>query len=201
MPSNVMVKICGLRRPIEARAAVDAGADLLGVILSQARRRVTREEAAEILAEAPKGVVKVGVFVDPELEEVESAIEIAGLHMVQLCGAESPEFCSRISVPVLKSFRITLAGLVPDPAGYPGPVHHVDAPGVPGGAGIEWDWTQAAVLAARFPVLLAGGLKPETVGEVIRAVSPWGVDVSSGVESEGMKDLAKVRQFVAAAKG
>ncbi len=200
MSSGVKVKICGLRRPAEARAAVEAGADMLGVVLCEARRRVSHQEAREILGEAPSGIQKVGIFVDPTIDEVEAAVVEAGIEVAQLCGSESPEFCERLTIPTMKSFRVTDNGIQPDPDAYSGPILHVEAPNVPGGAGLEWDWTQAAGLTSRFKVLLAGGLKPQNVGDVIAAVSPWGVDVSSGVESDGSKDVEKIRRFVAAAK-
>ena len=200
MPSGIKVKICGLRRPLDARAAVEAGADMLGVLLCASRRQVSLNEAAEILGEAPETVRKVGIFVDPELEEVEAAVEIAGIEVAQLSGDESPEFCDRLSIETMKSFRVTADGVVPYPFAYAGPIRHVDAPNVRGGAGIEWDWSRAAGLAAKVDVLLAGGLDLQNVARVIRAVAPWGVDVSSGVESDGVKDIEKIRRFVEAAK-
>ena len=104
MPSGIKVKICGLRRPLDARAAVEAGADMLGVLLCASRRQVSLDEAAEILGEAPETVRKVGIFVDPELEDVEAAVEIAGVEVAQLSGDESPEFCDRLSIETMKSF-------------------------------------------------------------------------------------------------
>ncbi len=200
MPSSTRVKICGLRQPLEARAAVEAGADLVGVVLCAARRQVSLLEAAEILSEVPAAVRKVGIFVDPELDEVEAAVEIVGIEVAQLCGAELPEFCDRLSIGTMKSFRMADHGVVPDPFAYAGPIRHVEAPNVRGGAGIEWDWSRAAGLAAKADVLLAGGLDPNNVAHAIEAVSPWGVDVSSGVESDGAKDIEKIWRFIEAAK-
>ena len=200
MPEGIRVKICGLRRPAEARAAVEAGADMVAVVLCPARRRVSLSRAAEILGEAPATVRKVGVFVNPRFEEVAAAIEIAGIEVAQLCGDEPPEFCDRLGIEAMKSFRVTDDGVMPDPFAYANPIRHVDAPHVVGGAGIEWDWSRAAGLAAKVDVLLAGGLNPDNVKRAIEAVSPWGVDVSSGVESDGDKDIEKIHRFVEAAR-
>ena len=200
MGAETRVKICGLRDVRAARAAVAAGADMIGVLLSPSRRMVGLEVAAEVLAEASERVVKVGVFVDPSLEEVMAAVEEAGIQAAQLCGSESPDFCRSLGVPAIKSFRIFADGARPEPREYPGPLHHVDAPNALGGAGLEWDWSLAAELAARYEVLLAGGLNPENVGRAIISVSPWGVDVSSGVETGGVKDLDKILRFIEAAK-
>lgn len=201
MPSHIRVKICGLRDPSEARVAVQAGADMLGVVLCAARRQVSLTEAAEILAEAPSNVRKVGVFVDPDIEEVEAAVEVAGIEIAQLCGAESPEFCSHLDVEVMKSFRVVDRRIVPDPFAYPGRIRHFDSPNMCGGSGIEWDWGSTAALAAEVDVLLAGGLDQQNVANAVQAVLPWGVDVSSGVESDGTKDAEKIYRFVEIAKG
>ena len=200
MPERIRVKICGLRRPAEARAAVEAGADMLSVVLCPARRRVPLPLAAEILSEGPATVRKVGVFVNPRFEEVAAAVEIAGIEVAQLCGDESPEFCDSLSIEAMKSFRVTEDGVTPDPFAYASPIKQVDAPHVVGGAGIEWDWSRAARLAAKVDVLLAGGLNPDNVKRAIEAVSPWGVDVSSGVETDGEKDIEKIHRFVEAAR-
>ena len=200
MPERIRVQICGFRRPEEARAAVEAGADMLAVVLCPARRRVSLPLAAEILSEAPSTVRKVGIFVNPRFEEVAAAVEIAGIEMAQLCGDESPEFCDSLGVEAMKSFRVTDEGVTPDPFAYANPIKHVDAPHVMGGAGIEWEWSRAAGLAARVDVILAGGLNPDNVKRAIEAVLPWGVAVSSGVETDGDKDIEKIHRFVEAAR-
>ncbi|MCY3802237.1 MAG: phosphoribosylanthranilate isomerase [Chloroflexi bacterium] len=200
MSKRIRVQICGFRRPEEARAAVEAGADMVAVVLCPARRRVPLPLAAEILSEAPAGVRKVGIFVNPRFEEIAAAVEIAGIEVAQLNGDESPEFCDSLEVEAMKSFRVTDAGVVPDPFAYATPIKHVDAPHVVGGAGIEWDWSRAAELATKFDLVLAGGLNPDNVKRAIEAVSPWGVAVSSGVETDGDKDIGKIHRFVEAAK-
>ena len=201
MAEPVKVKICGLRDPGSAAVAIEAGADMLGVILCPARRQVTLEEGAVILAGAGNGVLKVGVFVDPDADEVRAAIDVIGLDIIQLNGNESPEFCSQFSIPVMKSFEVTPLGVVPDPAPYPAGPIHLDAPGVAGGGGVEWDFSLARGVAAEREVMMSGGLKPENVEAAIVTVRPWAVDVSSGVETDGVKDPALIRAFVERARG
>ena len=196
MPERVRVKICGLRDPGSAAVAIDAGAAMLGVVLCPARRQVTVDEAAAILAEAGGDVRKVGVFVDPGFDEVLAAVDVIGLDIIQLQGNESPEFCKSLSVTAMKSFKVTSRGALPDPSLYlPGPIH-LDAPGAVGGAGMAWDFSHARGIASERQVMLAGGLNPGNVAAAIIEVEPWAVDVSSGVETDGEKDPALIRAFV-----
>ncbi len=200
MAEPVKVKICGLRDRDSAAVAAAAGADMLGVILCPARRQVTLDQAVVILAGAGKGVRKVGVFVDPDADEVRAAIDTIGLDIIQLNGEESPEFCNQFSIPVMKSFKATPQGVLPDPARYPpGPIH-LDAPGTAGGSGVEWDISLARGIASERPVMLSGGLNPDNVADAIITVRPWAVDVSSGVETDGAKDPALIRAFVERAR-
>lgn len=200
MADRVRVKICGLRDAESAAVAVAAGADMLGVILCPARRQVTLDKAARILGEAGAGVLKVGIFVDPTLEEVQAAIEAAALDYVQLNGNESAAFCVAVGPAAIKSFKATVAGLQPDPTDYPDGPLHLEAPGTTGGAGVPWDFSLASVIAGQRPAILSGGLDPENVAVAIATVEPWAVDVSSGVETDGVKDHAKIRAFIANAR-
>ncbi|MDP6348868.1 MAG: phosphoribosylanthranilate isomerase [Chloroflexota bacterium] len=200
MADRIRVKICGLRDPEAVAVAVAAGADMLGVVLCPARRRVTLDEAARILGDAGKGALKVGVFVDPTIEEVQAAIETVGLDFVQLNGSESPEFCAAVGPTAIKSFKATPTGMHPDPSTYAdGPIH-LEAPGTTGGAGVPWDFSLASAIARQRPVMLSGGLDPDNVAVAIASVEPWAVDVSSGVETDGVKDHAKVRAFITNAR-
>jgi phosphoribosylanthranilate isomerase len=201
MTDRVKVKICGLRDAEAAAVAVAAGADMLGVILCPSRRQVTLERAAQILREAGDGVLKVGVFVNPTIEEVRDAIAAAGLDYVQLNGGESAAFCATVGPAAIKSFKATAAGLQPDPSTYAdGPIH-LEAPGTTGGSGVPWDFSLASEIARQRPVMLSGGLDADNVAAAIATVEPWAVDVSSGVETEGAKDHAKIRAFIARARG
>lgn len=209
---NVVVKICGNRSAPELIAAAQAGADLVGIIFANARRRVPVEQARQMVEELREKVPDppqiVGVFVDQPEEEVNRTADFVGLDLVQLHGREGPDYWARIERPLIIARRIG-AGLSPEtaeqilaPAIAYAEAHdslclvepHVD--GAPGGAGVRLATELAQGLAKRYAFLLAGGLTPATVAGVIRAVRPWGVDVSSGVETDGVRDLAKVGRFV-----
>ncbi len=207
----VSVKICGIRTPAAALAAADAGADLLGLVFAPSKRQIRIEVAREIvtaLRSAPRGqdVTVVGVFVDEMPERIAEIAACIGLDWVQLSGHEPPQTAAALDLPSIKALRFDgdpseQAWLERDETCEAAPIL-VDAhvPGSFGGAGVVADWQAAERLAAARPVLLAGGLTPENVATAIAAVRPWGVDVSSGVESDGVKDLAKIRAFVEAAK-
>jgi len=197
MSERVLIKICGLRNPESAVVASDAGADMIGVVLAPSRRRVTLDQATAVLAEVGPDIVKVGVFVDPDLLEVQEAITALSLDIVQLQGRETPEFCRSLSVPVLKSFKATAHGVLPDPGTYPAGPIHLDSPGTIGGSGRKWDYSLARDIASRRQVMLSGGLNPENVRSAIEVVGPWAVDVSSGVERDGNKDPVRIINFVA----
>ena len=209
---TAIVKVCGNRSGGELIAAARAGADLVGIIFANARRRVAVEDARrmveELRAEVPNPPQVVGVFVDQPEEEVNRTADFVGLDFVQLHGKEGPDYWTRMERPLIIARRISTeigleaaehelapAEAYAEKMGYLCLVEpHVE--GAPGGAGVQMKSDLAQGLAARFPFLLAGGLTPETVADVIRTVRPWGVDVSSGVETNGVKDLAKVGRFV-----
>jgi phosphoribosylanthranilate isomerase len=205
------VKICGLRTAEHAAAAAEAGADLLGFIFAPARRQIDPTEAARICAAiraATRGThtpTFVGVFVDEAPERMRAVAEECGLGAIQLSGDEAPAVASQLAgIAIIKTIRFQdtaneQAWLQSTP---PYVRLHVDAhvPGVHGGAGVQADWVQSRRLARQHPILLAGGLTPTNVGAAIEQVRPWGVDVSSGVETDGVKDSAKIRAFVAAAR-
>jgi phosphoribosylanthranilate isomerase len=192
-----LVKICGMRSAADARAAVDAGADLIGLHFCDSRRRVTPDEAHSIV-DGIEGVKLVGVFIDPSPEEIEAALNAVPLDYLQLHGSETPGDWLR---PVIKVLKVK-EGVIPEPDGWPDPIM-LDrwTPDQRGGTGEPWDWDLAAGLISRRSVFLAGGLNPSNVGPVVERLRPYGVDVSSGVESSvGLKDEALMRAFVAAAK-
>lgn len=202
---SVKIKICGLTNVADALAAAEAGADLVGLMFyERSPRNISFATAAEISRALPPAIVKVGVFVNPTEEAVRRAISECGVGLLQFHGEEPPEFCTQFGVMSLKAFRVrgpeTLAAL---------PNYHTDAwmldayaAAAHGGTGATFNWSLARE-AARFgrPIFLAGGLTPENVGEAVRQVQPFAVDVSSGVESApGQKDHAKVRAFIRAAR-
>ncbi len=204
------VKICGITSLEDAQAAVRAGADLLGFNFYPASPRYISPQACRAIAEVlrPTGVCLVGVFVNAGVEEVRSTLAECGLHLAQLSGDEPPEVLAELGGLAFKALRPAdsqaLDGMLARyPARASAPAWLLDAarPGEFGGTGQSADWRLAAGLAARAPLLLAGGLKPENVAAAVRQVRPWGVDVASGVESTtGRKDFHKMVEFIQAAR-
>lgn len=198
------VKVCGVTRPVDAEVAVDAGASAIGVILWPGSPRVVSiERAAEILARVPHGVLKVGVFVDQPRSFVEAAVRTAHLDAIQLHGREIPADYN-LGCLVLKSVPVGVDFAAASLAALPRQV-------VPlldsaderrkGGTGTTVNWSIAAGAARARSVILAGGLTPSNVGDAIRAVRPYGVDVSSGVEAApGRKRADLVRAFIEAVR-
>ncbi len=199
------VKVCGITTPVDAAAAVRAGADALGVILSDSVRQVTLEEAEAICAAVPPFVARVGVFVDAPEHFVAEAIGRLNLTAVQFHGTESPERCAATPAPVIKAVRV---GVEFDPAGaepYRGSVsallYDTYVEGMDGGTGRTFPWEAALPLPEWAPVIVAGGLRPSNVSGAIAALSPFAVDVSSGVEERPRhKDKISLYAFVAAVR-
>jgi phosphoribosylanthranilate isomerase len=202
---SVKVKICGITNLADATAAAEAGADLLGfVFYERSPRRVSTERAAEIVRALPAHVVKVGVFVNAPEETVLRATGECGLNLLQFHGDESSAYCLQFGLMAMKAFRIRDAGSLRTLSDYKTDAWLLDtfATGQPGGTGATFNW-DLAVKAQKLgrPIFLAGGLTPQNVAEAVRKVRPFGVDVSSGVESApGKKDHQKVREFIAAAR-
>jgi phosphoribosylanthranilate isomerase len=195
-----LVKVCGICDAGAAVGAAEAGADMLGLHFCSSRRRVTIDEARWIVAAlGDRRPRLVGVFIDQSEAEVGEVAELVGLDAVQLHGEEPPGFdCGR---PVIKSLKVR-DGLVPDASAWPDPVL-LDSWSADrrGGTGKTWDWEAARELVAGRRVIVAGGLTPENVAEVVHAHRPYGVDVSSGVEaSVRVKDPTLVRAFVQAVR-
>jgi phosphoribosylanthranilate isomerase len=201
-----MWKVCGITSEADADHTVAAGADAVGFVFwPRSPRAVSVDDASAIGAGLGSNVMKVGVFVDPSIDELEDAVDRAGLDVVQLSGDESPDICARAPRPVWKALRIApttpVEHALRQADRYADAVLLVDAgvPGAYGGTGEVADWEVAAELAARRRVILAGGLDAANVAAAVEAVGPWGVDVSSGVESEpGRKDADAIRAFAEA---
>lgn len=195
------VKICGITCAEDALAAVEAGANALGFVFVPGTPRCVRPEvAASILRELPPFVSTVGVFVDQPLEEVLAIITAVKLHVAQLHGQEPEAFSRRLPVPVIKALRVRDEGSLKPISSYPAHAFLLDADvaGQPGGTGRLLPWDVAVRATGLAPIILSGGLRPENVGEAVRRVRPFAVDVSSGVErSPGRKDHRKVREFIA----
>ncbi|MBZ4394311.1 phosphoribosylanthranilate isomerase [Myxococcus sp. AS-1-15] len=205
---SVRVKVCGVTRLEDARAAWDAGVDALGLnFYPPSPRYLDLATAAKLARTRPPLGALIGVFVNAAAEDIRRAVTECGLTAVQLHGDEPPEACSGFGVPVIKALRVRGADDVARTRAYVG-VGDVTgllldgaAPGY-GGGGVGFDWSLVAgVSGSGVPVLVAGGLKPSNVAEAVRATRPYGVDVASGVESApGIKDMDAVRAFVRAAK-
>ena len=202
---SVKVKICGITSVADGVAAAEAGADMIGLMFyERSPRHISLATAAEISRAVSPFIVKVGVFVNPTEEAVFRAIGECGVTLLQFHGEEAPEFCTQFGVMSMKAFRMRDAASLAALPNYQTDAYLLDAysPDAHGGTGAKFNW-DLAIDAKQLgkPVFLAGGLTPENVGEAVRRVQPFGVDVSSGVESApGKKDPAKVRGFVAAAK-
>ncbi len=196
------VKICGITSAEDASAAVKAGADALGFVFVPGTPRLVHPEAAErIVAGLPPFVTAVGVFVDQPLEEVLRIASRCNLQAVQLHGDEPEDYSRRIPLKVIKAVRVRDAWDLRPVSTYPAHAFLLDAfvEGQAGGTGTTISWDLAFQVKDRAPIILSGGLRPETVGLAVRRVRPYGVDVSSGVEAcPGRKDHQKVREFIAA---
>jgi len=195
---TIKVKICGICDSAGAQVAIEAGADLIGFHFCRSERRVTPEDAKAIIGGLSLRPTIVGVFIDQEPEEVRQIADFVGLDLLQLHGSESPGF--EAGRPLMKVLKVK-DGQVPDPDAWPDPIM-LDSWSADqrGGTGLTWDWDRALELLATRKVFIAGGLEPGNVGKVV-SLKPYGVDVSSGVESEvRIKDPDKVRAFVHAVR-
>ncbi len=207
-----VVKICGVQDPLAAEVAARAGASVIGVIMAPSRRHVEPEAVRGIrdyLRDLDLNVPVVCVVVNETAESLNDRIERSGIDMVQLSGDETPDLFDDVPVRVIKAIRVRPEQSRDDVEreidkwlDRPRPVEAIllDAyvEGHFGGTGLRADWVLAAELAERYPLMLAGGLTPENVGEGVLQVRPFGVDASSGVETSGVKDHAKIEAFISA---
>ena len=220
-----LVKICGVREVAHAAAAREAGADLIGMIFADARRRVDIQTARAIRRElGPRTEITdstadaveraraqsrrpllVGVFARQTPDEILRVLDRVELDLVQLSGGEHPALAGRIPRAIIRTTHVAAdanaAALLRDAQREPPTITHLDAASRQGGGtGRRFDWSLARELAAQRPIILAGGLTPENVAEAVAVARPWAVDVSSGIETDGVKSTEKIRAFVAAAK-
>ena len=195
------VKICGIREPLHARVASDAGADAIGLVFyAKSPRYVTPAQAARIVVELPPFVMAVGLFVDATADEVNAVLRVVALDLLQVHGDETPEFCGQFGVPFVRAVRMEEGT---DLIEYAHRFSRAKAllldahvPGTPGGTGTMFDWGRIP-RDLRMPLILSGGLTTDNVGRAVREVKPWAVDVSSGVEaSRGTKDPGKIVEFI-----
>jgi len=218
------VKICGITTMKAAVAAYEAGADAVGFVFAPSKRQVDPDRAQALIMGLPGEIDKVGVFVDEEPSAIRHIAAYAGLTHVQLHGSEPPEAIDAVGLPVIKAFRVRdaqdLAKLPAYAAKAVGLLLDPYVEGQSGGTGKTLDWSLAAqahsvlreagidvaapdepLTPGRPKLILAGGLSPENVSGAIRQAQPGGVDVSSGVETDGTKDVGKIYNFMDLAKG
>ncbi|MEK4485808.1 phosphoribosylanthranilate isomerase [Psychrobacillus sp. FSL H8-0484] len=197
------VKICGLMEKEHVQVVVDAGADAIGFVFAPSKRKLTVEQAKELAKEVPSTVLKIGVFVDPSEQEIETAFREVPLDLVQYHGNETPSFIQANAYPSVKALSVKSEDDVEHAKQFQTDYYLFDAPGVDyqGGSGLTFDWQ--LMKGHRIPadkVILAGGLNSTNVREAIQRVKPYMVDVSSGVEVDGRKDKELIRTFIRAVK-
>jgi phosphoribosylanthranilate isomerase len=203
----VKVKVCGITVPEDARVAADAGADAIGLVFAESPRRVGVERAREITAALSESILKVGVFVDEEPDEVLRIAREISLDYAQLHGGEDPKIVAEIrsgGLGVIKALRVRDESSLEAIKWYDADLFLLDAYSekAPGGTGARFDWELAKALRGYANILVSGGLSPENVREAIEFFEPYGVDASSSLEERpGKKNGELVRRFVSAAKG
>ena len=220
------VKVCSVRAVEHAVWAREAGADAIGMIFADAPRRIDLKVAravrrelgsrVEILEASTEAVERerraadqpllVGVFARQSVDEIERVLDRVDLDLVQLSGGEHPALAARIRRAVIRAVHVddgmTAQSVLREIDRAPNTITHLDAKSKQGGGtGQRIDWSIAAEVASCRPLVLAGGLNPDNVGDAVSQVRPWAVDVSSGVETDGAKDRDMIRAFIAAAKG
>ena len=203
MSGSIRIKICGIVHPDDAQAAVDSGADLIGLNFVPGTPRCLDLKAAAAIAERVAGQVeRVAVFKDATPEEIERVLRRIEFERVQFHGDESEEEVEAVDLPVIKAIR---GADLEAAETYPGTLLLLDHPTEGGGSGKPWNWADATELISRgIDLILAGGLTPENVGAALGELGdllPWGVDVATGVESsENRKDPARIAAFIEAVR-
>jgi phosphoribosylanthranilate isomerase len=201
----IWIKICGITRIEDARSAIKAGADAIGFVFAESPRKVTIKQAKTIITHLPKKVTKVGVFVNEDPQVVRKIADECALDMVQFHGEETPEYCMQFRGPklkIIKAFRISKK--IPCIHRYKVDFYLLDTfvKNIQGGTGKTFNW-DLAILAKKqgVPIILSGGLNENNIKDAIRKVKPFGVDVSSGVESlPGKKVASKIQKFIELAR-
>jgi phosphoribosylanthranilate isomerase len=201
--NRVKVKICGMTRQDDVRAAADAGTDMLGFVFAPSPRQLSPDSASSLLDSVPAGIVSVALFMNQPAGYVNEVLESGLIDLLQFHGDEDNEFCASFGLPFIKAIAMGDGGRPEDAARvYPdaqGLLYDSHVPGGPGGSGDTFDWGQLP--RGSKPVWLAGGLTPINVAAAVRQCKPWAVDVSSGVEdAPGVKNRELVEAFIRNAK-
>jgi phosphoribosylanthranilate isomerase len=209
------IKICGIKNEEDALATAEASADFIGLVFATSPRQVTPALAGKITAALKKSKAKakaVGIFVNMPAPTVRKIADACHLDWVQLSGDESWEYCVELSRPVIKVIKVS-KNYQPEPVGklltygmdIIGGQKHIflldaNEKDKYGGTGMTFDWNLAKPIVEKFPIIIAGGLNPGNVGRAIKLIKPWGVDVSTGVETKGEKDMKKIIKFIKAVR-
>ena len=210
----IKIKICGIRTAATAIHASENGADFIGMIFVPNRRRtISLDDAKKVIQElrpkSDKRSLTVGLFADQPIRDIIEISQRVGLDMVQLCGYEPFEYCNQVQIPIIKSIHVPkdvvdtefVKRLSIKVEKYTSHGHIVSldtlVPGLEGGTGMSFNWDIASNLSKDgYEFMLSGGLSPDNLETAIKKVQPWGVDVSSGVETEGQKDEIKISSFI-----
>lgn len=200
---RLKVKICGIKNVEAARCAIESGADALGFVFAPSKRRMTPEQVKRITEEVPDHVWKVGVFTNEDVDIINHVASFAGLTHIQLHGDEQLDLYKEIDLPIIKSVSISHKKDAEQLESSSAQFLLLDSPPefFRGGNGKSFDWFQVQGLGRRKTnLILAGGLTPDNVKSAIDIVRPYMVDVSSGVETDGEKDVSKIKAFIVNAK-
>jgi phosphoribosylanthranilate isomerase len=209
------IKICGIKNEEHALAAAKAGADFIGMVFAESPRQVTPADAERIVAALKQSGAKaetVGVFVNMPAADVNQIADACGLDWVQISSIAPLSYCLELTRPVIKVIKVShefspvsvIDYLFYDKKNMGERQHMIlldtgDSEKY-GGTGQTFEWNLARPVAENFPIIIAGGLTPENVGQAIKIIKPWGVDVSTGVETEGIKDMKKIVAFINAVR-
>ena len=209
------VKICGISQVDHALAAAEAGADFIGLVFAPSKRQVTPQTARQIVEELDSlgsRPLIVGVFVNTTVPELGQLATFCKLDWLQLSGDESWEHCKQIERPVIKTIHVSVSGKADEilselslgkktlDLGMFTCLLDTEVKDAYGGTGLPFDWVLAEQVSQEYRVIVAGGLSPENVEQAIKTARPWGVDVSSGVETNGVKDISRIEAFIRAVR-
>lgn len=211
---SALVKCCGFRDSLSLMALDGVDLDFAGFILAPSKRQITEDQLAAIIADVPSGIKKVGVLVDPTLEEIERILSRSPLDVIQLHGQESPQFCRQVkenwNVELIKAFHIKKESLELPSSDYEPWIDYLllDTfdPQAAGGTGKSFCWEQIPpyhqwCLDHQVKLMVAGGIHAQNAGQLLADWPLDGIDVASGVETDGVKDIQKVRELVERVKG
>lgn len=201
------IKLCGMRRPEDVAYANEFCPDYIGFVFAKSRRQVAPEQAGELSSRLRPEIQTVGVFVNEPVERLLEAVRIANLHVIQLHGDEDEDYIrrlrSRTGLPVWKAVRVSTVFDILKADALPVDALVLDSctPGAYGGTGRLADWEVICRAARRKAIFLAGGLRADNIQRAVRLVRPFGVDLSGGIETDGIKDREKIRAVMALVRG